>query len=501
MTTKQVTLKTLHGIDFTAKHINEIKRYVEKGEIPVDIDEVAYKKSRFINRYKHFVVKDDELYMKYDEQPYWTKDKIGNQLYTVKLPVMLKVVENNDERKDILQQIYGNTMINGYRSADSLYETISKQYLNISREDVRKFINQMEVKQLQAPAVDFSVNNPIVIDGIMKQWQLDLIDMSAYSKKNENINFVLTIIDCHSKFSFVVPLKNKSAELVAYELQNIIYREGIPEVIQSDRGSEFLNDKMAELCNKFGIKQNNSLPYSPQSNGQIERLNKSLKESIYSYLTDHNSERYIDVLQSLVFSYNNKKHSSTKYTPFQVHRGRDNLISGLVHHNLIKNADKMVKNELRRQQALNEELSVGDTVRLSSITLAKVRKLSKVQSKSRITSNWSKQTYKIIEIKQNSHGINEYKINNDETKYYHRYQLMKIDNDKLIPIKDVFDKEDTNYGAKFDTELHIKTLGMSKKDYEVADMEQEELVEMAEEEQARPKRNRKQTDLGPVIFH
>ena len=63
------------------------------------------------------------------------------------------------------------------------------------------------------------------------------------------------MIDVHSKFLWSRPLKNKSAESVAYELQSIYLIEGAPKILQSDNGPEFKNEKMTELCARFAIEQ------------------------------------------------------------------------------------------------------------------------------------------------------------------------------------------------------------------------------------------------------
>jgi transposase InsO family protein len=57
----------------------------------------------------------------------------------------------------------------------------------------------------------------------------------------------------------------------------IIARFGILREIVTNHGSHFQNKMMSELMSKLGLRQENSSPYYPQANGQMEAVNKSLK--------------------------------------------------------------------------------------------------------------------------------------------------------------------------------------------------------------------------------
>ena len=48
----------------------------------------------------------------------------------------------------------------------------------------------------------------------VEQWQANLVDMQLYSKENEGYNYMLTVIDCFSRFAFAKILKNKSGDKV-----------------------------------------------------------------------------------------------------------------------------------------------------------------------------------------------------------------------------------------------------------------------------------------------
>ena len=58
--------------------------------------------------------------------------------------------------------------------------------------------------------------------------------------------------------------------------------------VRSDNGSEFKNTRIDELCDEFGIRHQFSLKYTPQSNGLVERKNRTLIDMARSILSEYN---------------------------------------------------------------------------------------------------------------------------------------------------------------------------------------------------------------------
>ena len=58
--------------------------------------------------------------------------------------------------------------------------------------------------------------------------------------------------------------------------------------MRSDNGSEFKNTRVDELCDEFGIKHQFSVKYTPQSNGLVERKNRTLIDMARSMLSEYN---------------------------------------------------------------------------------------------------------------------------------------------------------------------------------------------------------------------
>ena len=57
---------------------------------------------------------------------------------------------------------------------------------------------------------------------------------------------------------------------------NIIARYGVPHVLISDKGTNFIAKRIEEYLHSFKIKHYRSSPYRPQMNGAVESANKNL---------------------------------------------------------------------------------------------------------------------------------------------------------------------------------------------------------------------------------
>ena len=73
-------------------------------------------------------------------------------------------------------------------------------------------------------------------------WGVDLADIQVLSKQNKDIKHLLCAIDLFSKYTFVVPLKNKRGESIVERFKKIVNESGRqPNKIWVDQGSEFYN--------------------------------------------------------------------------------------------------------------------------------------------------------------------------------------------------------------------------------------------------------------------
>lgn len=279
---------------------------------------------------------------------------------------------------------------------------------------------------------------PIVSTAIMEQWIMDLTDLSEFESSNNHYRYIFHVIDTFSKMAWALPLKNKEAQTIVKELELIILKEGAPKVISSDNGLEFKNDLMTKLLTEHHVKQYFGKAYYPQSQGQVERFNGTIKSKLYAYMNDQNTRHYLDVLPKLVSTYNNTIHSTTKQPPMLVHRGQARKLTTLqqsVHKALESKAKQMVEKSLHKASVHLPPLKVNDSVRISIRSLQRFRQHSAFIKRLRVN-NWTETVYKVIEIRQdekNNVRIRlEFPADDPDDRSYFRHELYKVESSNQI---------------------------------------------------------------------
>ena len=113
-------------------------------------------------------------------------------------------------------------------------------------------------------------------------------------KKGER--YILSIIDCFSKYLILVPLWDHTAPSVSKALyERVIGYFGCPRRILSDRGTEFKRKIWDELMNLLGVHVLTST-YYPQGNGIVERNHRTIHNMLRAHLVNREDENWVDLL-------------------------------------------------------------------------------------------------------------------------------------------------------------------------------------------------------------
>ncbi|GJJ74408.1 hypothetical protein EMPS_06766 [Entomortierella parvispora] len=102
---------------------------------------------------------------------------------------------------------------------------------------------------------------------------------------------------------------------------NIFKLHGKPTSIISDRDTRFTSRFWQELHRLMDVKLALSTAYHPQTDGQTEVMNKTLKTMLRAFI-DNKQSNWDQLLPSLEFAYNNAVNASTGYSPFFLNSGQ-----------------------------------------------------------------------------------------------------------------------------------------------------------------------------------
>ena len=86
-------------------------------------------------------------------------------------------------------------------------------------------------------------------------WDILSVDvMGPFVGSRKRERYILSIIDCFSKYLILVPLKDHTASAVSRALyERVVGYFGCPRIILSDRGTEFTGRIRAELMSLLGV--------------------------------------------------------------------------------------------------------------------------------------------------------------------------------------------------------------------------------------------------------
>lgn len=133
--------------------------------------------------------------------------------------------------------------------------------------------------------------------------------------------FMLVICDYSTRYPEVFPLKNVKARQVASVLLQLFSRVGIPREILTDQGTNFRSDLLKQVYHLLGIKAIKTTPYHPQTDGLVERFNRTLKSMLGKFVRDTGSD-WDQWLPYLLFAYREVPQASTGFSPFELLFGR-----------------------------------------------------------------------------------------------------------------------------------------------------------------------------------
>ena len=209
-----------------------------------------------------------------------------------------------------------NQVYNFYKRKDPEFK-LTHQKVEDLLSGIESYTRHKEGKSL--------LRNPTFIYYKRQQIQIDLVDVRHLASYNDGYNYLLNGIDVFTRFGFSVPLKTKSANDTLNGFKVLLDKSGEnPKTIVSDRGSEIKNKLFYKFCeeNKIKVVHTDTSVHA----AYVERFNRSIQVLTNKYMTENETYRYIDVLDDLLSTYNNRVHRMIGMTPFDAEKPENSLI-------------------------------------------------------------------------------------------------------------------------------------------------------------------------------
>ena len=199
-------------------------------------------------------------------------------------------------------------------------------------------------------------------DGPWREVSVDFMDLPS----GEHL---LVVYDDYSRYPEVEIVSSTSAQATIPKLDKIFATFGVPEVVRSDNGPPFNSRDFAKFAEYLGFHHRKITPLWPRSNGEVERLMRTLKKTYRTAKAQGTSWK--QSVYQFLRNYRATPHSTTGLAPATVLFGRP--IKTRLPEILPKLADdalRTIDNAAKSRMATNadkraktkKQISVGDNV-------------------------------------------------------------------------------------------------------------------------------------------
>ncbi|GJX43355.1 reverse transcriptase domain-containing protein [Tanacetum coccineum] len=192
--------------------------------------------------------------------------------------------------------------------------------------DARKLIRECNDCQVHRPVPRNPQQNlsPITSPWPFYKWGIDIA--GPFPEGPGKVKFLIVAVDYFTKWIEAKPVATITGNQVKkFVWDNIVCRFGLPGEIVSDNGKQFRDNPFKDWCEKLCIRQCFASVKHPQTNGLVERANRSLGEGIKARL-DERSKDWIEELSHVLWSHRTMIKSSNGETPFSLTYGTEAVI-------------------------------------------------------------------------------------------------------------------------------------------------------------------------------
>ena len=152
---------------------------------------------------------------------------------------------------------------------------------------------------------------------------MDVLTPRPAAVTNQGNKHILVVQDYFTKWVIAIAIPDQTATTIMRCLLDHVFSvHGCPRIVLSDNGPCFTANQFTTSLKEMGVVHRYSAPYHQQTNGLVERWNRTLMVMLRTLLQE-NADNWDEYLQMACFAYRTTPHSSTGATPFELLYGRE----------------------------------------------------------------------------------------------------------------------------------------------------------------------------------
>jgi hypothetical protein len=230
------------------------------------------------------------------------------------LKTKLQVIVPMTKRRTILSHYHDNRTSAHPGLRKTLAKIRQEYYWPGLQKDVKLYVAGCSFCSQKKPPNKKRAPMQIVETGFpMERIAMDILcELPETSGGNKHI---LVISDYYTKWIECFTMPNMEAKTVATLLvEEVIVRFGTPYMIHTDQGVQFESNLFQEMCRLLQIQKTRTTPYHPQSDGMVERNNRTILTMLSAFVNEHQND-WDEHLPYISMAYRATEHETTGNTP------------------------------------------------------------------------------------------------------------------------------------------------------------------------------------------
>lgn len=281
----------------------KLREWMEAGWRPEwpDLSSQSPEVKAYYSQWGNFEVREGLLYRR------WQAPGSGADLLQLLVPLGLHAL--------VLQSVHGSVGAGHFGIFKTLRRLRGRFYWPGNRPDVELYVNCCDLctdqkgppQRSHAPLQQYLVGAP------MERVGVDILGPFPVTEAGNR--YVFVAMDYFTKWPVAYAVPDQSASTTAGKLVDEMFtRFGVPAELHSDQGRNFEAQVLGEVCRLLGVKKTQTTPLHPQSDGLVERFNRTLATQL-AILADRHQKDWDCHPPLVLWAYRTAVQESSQCTP------------------------------------------------------------------------------------------------------------------------------------------------------------------------------------------